>query len=74
MKRKDESKKERRLVYSIPCKQCEYVYVGQTERSRDKRMQEHKSNIRRFAANSKLVEHVEAYHHEFDFSKVETLA
>ena len=37
-------------------------------------MQEHKSNIKRFAANSKLVEHVETYHHEFDFSKVETLA
>ena len=74
MKGKDESKKEKRLVYSIPCKQCEYVYVGQTERRKEKRMQEHKSNIRRLAANSKLVEHIEKYHHEFDFSKVETLA
>jgi hypothetical protein len=53
MKGKDESNKEKRLAYSIPCTQGEYVYVGRTERKRDKRMQEHNSNIRRLVANSK---------------------
>ena len=45
VKGKDESKKQKRLVYSIPCTRYEFVHVGYTERKRDKRMQEYKSNI-----------------------------
>jgi hypothetical protein len=58
----------------IPCGNCEKVYIGQTDRKREIRMKEHQSKIKRMEGDSKLVEHILANNHKFDFSKVETLA
>ncbi|CAM4873605.1 unnamed protein product [Rotaria socialis] len=74
LKGKDESKEKKNLIYSIPCSNCEKVYIGETSRMRETRMAEHRSKIKTLASDSKLVEHIEQHKHKFDFSKVETLA
>ena len=34
------------LVYEIPCKDCEFVYIGQTKRNLNARLKEHQRVIR----------------------------
>ena len=70
----DEEKKKKNVVYSIPCMNCEKVYIGETSRLKETRLKEHKANIRTLSSDSKLVEHILKHKHEFDFSNAETLA
>jgi hypothetical protein len=74
LKGKDEKKKEKNLVYSIPCKGCEKTYIGETGRMKGTRMKEHKAKIRTLASDSKIVEHILNHKHDFDFENVKTLA
>jgi hypothetical protein len=74
LKGKDESKTKKKLVYSIPCKDCNKVYIGETARMKEVRMIEHQAKIKSLASDSKLVEHIQQYKHEFDFWKTTTLA
>ena len=74
LKGKDEKKKEKNLVYSIPCKDCQKTYIGETARMKDTRMKEHKAKIRTLASDSKIVEHILKHKHDFDFDNVKVLA
>jgi hypothetical protein len=74
MKGKDESSKEEKLIYKVPCKQCDRFYIGQTRRKREMRMSEHRSHIKKMDTNSKLVEHIGKHQNHFNFDKVGTLA
>ncbi len=74
LKGMDEEKKKKKLVYSIPCMDCEKVYIGETSRMKETRMKEHKAKIKTLSSDSKLVEHILKYKHNFDFSNTETLA
>jgi hypothetical protein len=70
----DENKKKKNLVYSIPCENCDKVYIGETRRMKGTRMKEHQANIRSLSLKSKLVEHILEHKHRFDFSNTKTLA
>lgn len=61
-------------MYSIPCKDCEKTYIGETGRMKKTRMKEHKAKIRTLASDSKIVEHILNHKHDFDFENVRTLA
>ena len=74
LKSKDEEKPKKNLVYSIPCSDCEKIYIGETSRKRDTRINEHKAKIRTLSSDSKLVEHILQHKHKFDFSNTKTLA
>jgi sugar-specific transcriptional regulator TrmB len=74
LKGKDEDKKKKNLIYSIPCSDCNKVYIGETSRMKETRINEHKAKMRLLSSDSKLVEHVLRYKHKFDFSNTETLA
>lgn len=74
LKGTDEKKNKKKLVYSIPCKDCEKVYIGETSRMKDTRMKEHEAKIRTLSSDSKLVEHILNDKHCFDFSNTGTLA
>ena len=54
-------------VYVIPCKDCDNVYVGETGRNLDKRMYEHKRDIRVGNESSGVFCHVRDYNHSIDF-------
>ena len=74
LKGREESKANKKLVYSIPCSDCDRVYIGETSRRIETRMSEHQTKIRTLAsADSKMVEHIIQHKHKFDPSKVETL-
>ena len=51
------------VVYKIHCRQCDFVYYDQTERSLKTRVSEHK----KFDPNSNLASHVHECHHQVDF-------
>ena len=74
LKGKDEKKTNKNLVYSIPCTGCDKVYIGETSRMKETRMNEHKAKARLLSADSKIVEHILEHNHSFDFSNASTLA
>ena len=70
----DENRKNKNLVYSIPCKDYDTVYIGETGRMKETRINEHKSKVKTLSSDSKIVEHILKYKHNFDFSSTKTLA
>ena len=74
LKGTDENRKNKNLVYSIPCNDCDKVYIGETGRMRNTRINEHKSKIRTLSSDSKIVQHILNFKHKFDFSNTKTLA
>ena len=45
------------MVYEIPGKDCEHVYLGETGRSRENRISEHKSAVKRRDKNNGIAVH-----------------
>lgn len=69
------------IVYQIPCKECDKVYVGQTGRYLKTRVTEHKRDmtnilnpIKRKENNTALAEHTLETLHPFDFNNVKILS
>ena len=40
------------VIYEIPCKDCEKLYIGETGRTLKKRVSEHKQAVRKFNMNN----------------------
>ena len=63
------------VVYSIPCRTCSKVYVGETGRLLGVRIQEHKSAVKHAKMEeSAVAEHVWVDKHQMDFQSVTVLA
>ena len=63
------------VVYSIPCKSCPDVYIGQTSRSLKTRIDEHKTAVKHAKCDvSAVAEHVWMKKHDVDFQSVSVLA
>lgn len=69
----DESKKNKDIVYKIPCKDCDLVYIGETARDRSTRMKEHKADIKNNKATSDIAKHMNNQEHAADFTNIETI-
>jgi asparagine synthetase B (glutamine-hydrolysing) len=69
----DESKMNKRVIYKIPCIDCDHVYIGETSRDRKKRVEEHHSAIKRDDDKSELAQHANTKMHKIDLDNVETL-
>ena len=58
------------VVYSIPCAECPCTYIGQTGRSLDHRLREHRRALKNGdLGSSALAEHVFSVNHRVDLSK-----
>jgi hypothetical protein len=65
---------ERGVVYCVPCRDCNQVYIGQTSVARKTRMKQHEADCRyKRAQKSELVEHHLRTGHSFSFDDVTTL-
>jgi hypothetical protein len=69
----DESKKNKQIIYKVPCTNCDLVYIGETARDRTTRMKEHKAAIEKNIADSDLAKHMNNAKHTADFTKMEIL-
>ena len=56
------------IVYRIPCKDCDKYYLGQTSKSLDTRINQHKYNVRKASSNSALFLHYSSCNHHIDWS------
>ena len=62
------------VVYSIPCAECPRTYIGQTGRSLDLRLQEHRRALKNAdVAASAVAEHLFEAGHRFDLSKASVI-
>ena len=58
------------MVYSVPCNECSRAYIGQTDRSLDHRIAEHRWVLRNGDVEaSALAEHVFTAGHKMNLSK-----
>ena len=63
------------MVYSIPCKACPAMYIGQTGRPLETRVKEHKTAVRNGeVSSSALAEHAWNESHQIDWDDVSVLA
>ena len=60
----------RGIVYKYECKDCDFVYYGETGRSLKTRIGEHKDAVRLFDQKSKAAQHANTHNHSFDFENV----
>ena len=67
--------KKSNVVYSIPCTTCPAVYIGQTSRTFNTRINEHKAAVKHARTEvSAVAEHVWQEKHQMDFQKTCILA
>ena len=89
---KDKIPKEKAtgVVYQIPCKNCNMVYIGETSRALATRIQEHKDDVRRNAKKqytratrkeseteynkSAITDHMNTHNHIADWNNVKIVA
>ena len=55
-------------VYRVDCKDCGKFYIGESGRSLDVRIKEHKSDFRRHNLNNAMYVHSIDHNHSFDFN------
>jgi len=53
-------------IYSIPCHDCERIYIGQTGRTLKERLNEHKYSLRINDSNNALFRHMSETHHKIN--------
>ena len=61
------------IVYQIPCGDCPKVYVGETHLGLEKRLQGHKSDLRRNEESNALVKHRESTSHRINIAGARVL-
>ena len=69
----DSDRQKSSIVYKIYCTQCNFVYYGQTERSLNTRIAEHKKAVAHFDQNSKVATHVHQFRHNMNFASIRSL-
>lgn len=57
------------IVYNLDCKNCPYVYVGQTKRTLKARINEHKNALNYPYLKSNVADHAINYKHDINFDK-----
>ena len=55
------------VIYEIPCKDCEKLYIGETGRTLKKRVSEHKRAVMKFNMNNGVAAHVHNEDHWIDW-------
>ena len=61
-------------VYKIPCYDCDKFYLGETGRSFDVRLKEHKRAVKQFDNNNALAQHCMTSGHAIDFNSSKVIS
>ena len=76
MKHKLDTGQNSNVVYSIPCKNCGRIYIGETSRTLCERCSQHEKDVenqQKKPRKTALVAHVSNTKHEFDFSQAKII-
>ena len=57
------------MVYKIPCRNCRYVYVGDTKWTLKKQIPKHKQIIRKYDHNNGITVHVYEHDHHMEWDQ-----
>ena len=60
-------------VYEIPCGTCKKIYVGESGRDLEKRVEEHKNDIKNAKEKSGIFVHVRDFDHPIDFKNARVI-
>ena len=66
-------KTENNVIYQLDCKDCEAVYVGETNRTLNIRTNELISAVKSASQRSHTAEHCGKYNHDFDWNNKRVL-
>ena len=69
--RPDELKKG--VVYEVPCADCECVYIGETGRSLEMRLKEHRYAVKTKDSRNGIAVHADTHNHEVDWQAAKVL-
>ena len=58
---------ERSCVYQVPCAECKSVYIGETGRTLEKRISEHKGAVKRHDVKNGIAVHARTKQHKVDW-------
>ena len=72
-KDKTTTMQKRNAIYSIPCKNCEQHYIGQTSKKIETRLTEHKNAINRYDLLSLPASHTHDNGHTFNWTEIQIL-
>eukprot|EP00061_Rhincodon_typus_P014590 g41700.t1 len=59
-----------KVIYKIPCKDCEKHYIGQTGRKLATRIHEHQLATKRHNQYSLISNHMDKENHQFDWDNI----
>ena len=62
------------LVYRIPCSQCDWSYVGETGRTLQERVGEHRRTVRNWNTSSEIANHVLNDDHQMEWNSASVLS
>ena len=65
--------KQSDLVYSIPCQQCNAIYIGETCRKLETRLREHQLDVKNSRTKTGLSTHAIETGHNFDFDRAKVI-
>src|SRR5436190_6327681 len=64
-------KYNKNVIYKIPCKDCNQVYIGQTGAFLDTRIKQHQYSEKTHKQESTLVQHIEELNHRINYKDTE---
>ena len=72
VKQPSEDRKKKGVVYEVPCQDCECVYTGETSRTLEKRLSEHKNAVKKHDSNNGIAALAWTNQHQVDWKAAKT--
>ena len=74
VKNKIPQEKRKGVVYEIPCEECEQSYVGETGRTLKKRIEEHKTAVKKEDKRNGVAVHVKKTKHQINWEGAKVIS
>ena len=72
VKQPSEDRKKKGFVYEVLCQDCDCVYIGETSRTLEKCLTEHKNAVKKHDSNNGIAAHAWTNQHQVDWKAAKT--
>ena len=73
VKNKVSNDKKNGVVYEILCRDCKHVYMGETKRTRKRRIVEHKQAVKKSGKKNGVAVHVNTHDHHINWEEAKVV-